>query len=314
MSLRLRLALALAVAALLGLGLQGVCQAPLPVARPPPAATQTVTPSATPTATPTPTLPAYRVTYYGEGFRGGPLWCEAYGYYDPDDPTTAASGVEGFGCGTRLELCSSDDRCLTVVVKDRCGGCGERHIDVSPAAWRALGRPDYVTVRVLAEGVEATAVRTLARTGGERLPPVALTGGDFAALPVRPGLTINRSGCASDGKCWGFNAYWWPTNEIVMIPGEPYYKEAHERCHAHQAWAIGRDLSPSEYDLHPWYDSQEGQTFMSEIGVPDPWPFSHSAISGLESFAWVCGFYYADSQQLYDLCQVCYDWASRNLP
>lgn len=139
-------------------------------------------------------------------------------------------------------------------------------------------------------------------------------GGNVTALPLPTNTGISWTGCASDGECHPFNFYWAPTREVVMQPGEPYYKEVHERCHAHQAWAIGRDLVPSEYDLHPWYSTQEGQQFMTEIGIPNPWPFSHSAINGLESFAWVCGFYYADPQQLHDLCLVCYNWARRNLP
>ena len=300
MSLCLRIALALAVAALLGLWLQGVCQSPLPVARPPPAATQTAT--ATPTATPTPTLPAYRVTWYGEAFRGGPLWCEEYGRYDPDDASTAASSqAAGFPCGTRLELCSGA-RCLTVVIKDRCGGCGERHLDVSPAAWRELGRPDYATVRVLAGGVKATAVPDQARSGGERLP-----------LPG--GTTVRYDGCAGDGACYWYNFYWGPTHEAVLQPGEGPAKVQHELCHAHQHWSIngGAPLAPSDYDLGSWYSTAEGQGFTATVAGLG-WPWTHSAVNGLEDFAWTCAYWYVDPAHLRASSPERYEWARANLP
>lgn len=117
----------------------------------PATATPTMSPTSTSTVTPTPTSTpepvVYRLTWYGEEFRGGPLYCgsDVYGYYDPDDPTTVA-GVHEFACGTRLELCA--ETCIRVVVKDACGGCGYGHLDVSRAAWQELGRPDYGTVRV----------------------------------------------------------------------------------------------------------------------------------------------------------------------
>ena len=111
----------------------------------------TRTPTQIATRTPTATLAAatYRVTWYGEAFRGGPLWCEAYGSYDPDDPTTVAAGPDAMlPCGTRLDLCGVGvaGQCIDVVVKDRCGGCGEWHLDVSHAAWEMLGRPESVLV------------------------------------------------------------------------------------------------------------------------------------------------------------------------
>ena len=88
----------------------------------------------------------YRITYYGEEFRGGPLYCTGEAY-NPDDPTVAASGHDGFSCGTRLRVCA--DGCVDVTVQDRCGGCGGQHIDVSTAAWRAIGEEDYATVEKL---------------------------------------------------------------------------------------------------------------------------------------------------------------------
>ena len=296
----------------------------------PPPTTPTLTPSPTLARTPVPTaqpvpVAYFRVTYYGPGFEGGPVACgsDVYGLFDADDPTTAASGTGGPGCGTHLVLCSGK-LCQMVVIKDACGGCGPDHLDLSRAAWDALGQPEYVTAAVTQPVVLGAGQAVLG--SGQTIfsptptptptvePPSALYGGVIGQLPLPAGTSLVRTGCASDGTCYPFNFYWAPTHEAVLQPGEPYYKETHELCHAHQAWAIGRDLSPSEYDLQPWYSTNEGQQFMAEIGIPDPWPFSHSAINGLESFAWVCGFYYADSQQLHDLCLVCYNWARRNLP
>lgn len=88
----------------------------------------------------------YRITYYGEEFRGGPLFCTGEAY-NPDDPTVAASGSKGFPCATTLRVCTST--CIIVVVQDRCGGCSDQHLDVSQAAWETLGKEDYAQVEVL---------------------------------------------------------------------------------------------------------------------------------------------------------------------
>ena len=90
----------------------------------------------------------FYVTYYGPGFEGGPLGCgsDIYGLFDSRDPTTVASGEGGPECGTHLTLCSEADGavCIGVVVKDRCGGCGPYHLDLSRAAWLVLGQPEFV--------------------------------------------------------------------------------------------------------------------------------------------------------------------------
>ena len=118
--------------------------------------TQTWPATETPAATPTvdPGRRAYRVTYYGSDFAGGPLGCgsDVYGYYDPNDPTTAASGAGGPVCGSHLTLCSEAQGtlCQGVVVKDTCGGCGPDHLDLSRAAWLALGQPEFVVASVTA--------------------------------------------------------------------------------------------------------------------------------------------------------------------
>lgn len=128
-----------------------------PTVVPSPTATATMTatpipPTATPspTSTPVPPTPApvtYKVTYYGAAFQGGPFYCgtDIYGYYDLNDPTTVAAGAGGPPCGTPLTICN-EGACLSVVVKDRCGGCGPYHLDLSKAAWEALGRPSEVEV------------------------------------------------------------------------------------------------------------------------------------------------------------------------
>lgn len=92
----------------------------------------------------------YRITWYGPEFAGQPLACgsDIYGLYDPADPTTAAANWGQHVCGERLRVCTKSV-CLTVIVKDRCGGCGYGHIDLSQAAYNRLGGYDYANVAVL---------------------------------------------------------------------------------------------------------------------------------------------------------------------
>ena len=88
----------------------------------------------------------YRLTYYDESFTGNPMFCTEEPY-DPNDPTVAASGSEGFSCATTLRVCTRT--CLILTVQDRCGGCSGQHIDVSESAWHLLGGMDYGTVEPL---------------------------------------------------------------------------------------------------------------------------------------------------------------------
>lgn len=110
-----------------------------------PTSTSTATPTPTSTATPTPLPKRVIVTWYGEAFRGGPLYCgsDVYGQFNPDDPTTVAMGADGPPCGSRLRLCS-DSACIIATIKDKCGGCGPHHLDLSRAGWEALGHPSVV--------------------------------------------------------------------------------------------------------------------------------------------------------------------------
>ena len=83
---------------------------------------------------------SYKLTYYHPSFEGGPLGCgsDIYGSYKGSDPTTAAiSRSSSFECGDRLQVCGSS--CAVVIVKDYCGGCSYNHIDLSLAAWDAVG-------------------------------------------------------------------------------------------------------------------------------------------------------------------------------
>ena len=269
--------------------------------------TQTWPATETPAATPTeePSRRVYRVTYYGPGFEGQPVACgsDVYGLFDPNDPTTAASGDGGPICGAHLTLCSGAEGglCQGVVIKDGCGGCGPDHLDLSRAAWDALGQPEYV-IATAASPVE---------------PPRTSYGGDLAALAVPEGLTTRYDGCSPTYGCrTDINYYDAGARVVVLQPGEGWLKEVHELCHAHQHWAIngGADLDPSDYDLESWYASSEGVGYMVAVGVPDPWPFSHSAVDGIESFAWTCSWWYVQPGELASGCPVCYSWAEENLP
>lgn len=108
----------------------------------------TVTPTSTPTVTPIPER--VRVTWYGEAFRDGLLFCgtDIYGRFDPDDPTTVAMGADGPPCGSRMRLCGKEG-CIVGIIKDKCGGCGPGHLDLSRAGWEALGRPTVVDMTVV---------------------------------------------------------------------------------------------------------------------------------------------------------------------
>ena len=130
-------------------------EGPTPTMTASPTPTNTATPTVTEASTVTPLPTAtpilstrMRVTWYGETHRGGPLFCEEFGFFDPDDPTTVAMGADGLPCGSRLRLCS-ESQCIVATIKDRCGGCGPGHLDLSKGGWEALGRPQSVLMTIL---------------------------------------------------------------------------------------------------------------------------------------------------------------------
>ena len=143
--------------------------------------------------------------------------------------------------------------------------------------------------------------------------PTPVRGG--TALPLPDGTSVVWGGCASDGQCHWYNFYWAPTHEAVLQDGESQIKVQHEMCHAHQDWTIsgGAPLDPANYDLHTWYDTAEGQSFSAAVSGLS-WPWSHSAVNGLEDFAWTCAYWYQDPAYLLQSSPQRYDWAARNLP
>jgi hypothetical protein len=148
----------------------------------------------------------------------------------------------------------------------------------------------------------------------EPLPAVtAIPGG--TSLPLPAGTNVVWGGCSSDGECHWFNFYWASTHEAVMQNGESQVKVQHELCHAHQHWSIngGAPLDPSEYDLSPWYSTTEGSSFMAAIDGLS-WPWSQSAINGLEDFAWTCAYWYQQPDYLLRASPERYAWAAGNLP
>ena len=167
-----------------------------------------------------------------------------------------------------------------------------------------------------------TAIATLVPPIATPEPPTTIhepqprTGGDFTALPLPANTSISWTGCASDGSCYWFNFYWAPTHEIVLQPGEGPDRVQHEYCHAHQHWSIngGAPLPPSDYDLESWYATSEGKSFMAATaGLSFPW--TNSAINGLEDFAWTCTYWYLDPDRLVTVGgQARYEWMKENLP
>jgi hypothetical protein len=143
--------------------------------------------------------------------------------------------------------------------------------------------------------------------------PTPVPGG--ATLTIPDGTTVVRGGCSSDGQCHWYNFYWAPTHEVVLQNGESQIKVQHELCHAHQHWTIdgGAPLDPSNFDLHTWYDTAEGQSFSTAVDGLS-WPWSHSAVNGLEDFAWTCAYWYLDPAHLLQVSPERYGWAAQNLP
>ena len=75
----------------------------------------------------------------------------------------------------------------------------------------------------------------------------------------------------------------------------------------------GSALAPSDYDLESWYGTTEAQSF-TEATTGLAWPWTHSAVSGLEDFAWTCGYWYLDAAYLLQVSPERYAWAAENLP
>ena len=146
-----------------------------------------------------------------------------------------------------------------------------------------------------------------------------LKGVKIETVWVPSDLAVRHDGC---GPTWGcslwYNYYDASGHVIVLQPGEAH-RETHERLHAHQHMSIngGAPLAPSDYDLGSWYASSEGQSFMTEVGVPSIlWSSGNcpSYQNGIEAFACVGQLWYNDPTTLHDLCLTCYRWAGKNLP
>jgi hypothetical protein len=129
-----------------------------------------------------------RLTWYGEAFRGGPLYCDPSGSvrYNPDDPTVVATAQARWRCGDVLEVCGTS--CVTVTVLDRCGGCMPgQHVDLSRAAWQEAGGVDYGTVRRVEAGggQELSSEERVESMAPTRLPSTgAVTAGNLSTVLV----------------------------------------------------------------------------------------------------------------------------------
>jgi hypothetical protein len=100
-----------------------------------------------------------------------------------------------------------------------------------------------------------------------------------------------------------------------MQYGEGPIKVQHEYCHSHQHWSIngGEPLRPSDYDLESWYGTAEGTSFTAAVAGLS-WPWTHSAVNGIEDFAWTCAYWYLDAAYLQQASPDRYAWAAANLP
>ena len=155
-------------------------------------------------------------------------------------------------------------------------------------------------------------VQGVVRQAPPQEAPTPVPGGRLLLVPGD--MEIVWGGCASDNTCHWYNFYWAPTREVVMQHGESALKVQHEICHAHQHWSINRGapLAPSEYDLSPWYGTAEGRSFMSAVAGLS-WPWSHSAVNGIEDFAWTCAYFFQDPAYLLQVSPERYRWALANL-
>lgn len=189
-------------------------------------------------------------------------------------------------------------------------------VDISIPTAAATASPTVTpTITAAATPVPATATQKPPAPTQEPEPVITVGGGNSMALPVPVDTSIVFGGCASDGTCYWYNFYWAPTQEVVMQYGEGVIKVQHERCHAHQHWSIngGAPLPPFDYDLESWYETTEAQSFVAaSVGLT--WPWTDSAISGLEDFAWTCAYWYLDAAYLLRVSPERYAWARKNLP
>ena len=122
-------------------------------------------------------------THYCRGYAdcsyaGQPLGC-GNGVYDPYDPTIVAVGPSRYAewpCGTKLRVCARETFpslqggpflggyqelvvpgmwCINVARQDSCPGCGHYLLDLSEAAFEALGfRLEQGVGRVTVERME----------------------------------------------------------------------------------------------------------------------------------------------------------------
>ncbi len=184
---------------------------------------------------------------------------------------------------------------------------------VTPTAAATVTPTVTPTITTAASPIPPTATLVPPTPVPQQLPR---TGGISAALPLPANTGISWTGCASDGACYWYNFYWAPTREVVLQPGEGPDRVQHEYCHAHQHWSIngGAALAPSDYDLESWYETDQGQSFM--IATADlPFPWTNSAINGLEDFAWTCTYWYLDPDWLVMVGgRKRYEWVKENLP
>lgn len=90
------------------------------------------------------------VTYYGieDGYFDGAMYCG--GEFNPADLTIAAVSPGRYPCGTRLVIgYPGTQRRIEVTVKDHCGRCTWNHLDLSRAAFAALGHLEQGRIEVV---------------------------------------------------------------------------------------------------------------------------------------------------------------------
>lgn len=89
-------------------------------------------------------------TRYGVQFNGQGMYCPPYApYLSTDETIIAVSETSLYSCGNRLVVVGSFGY-IVGTVQDRCGGCGQQHIDLSEAGlWKICGdQADRCEVKV----------------------------------------------------------------------------------------------------------------------------------------------------------------------
>lgn len=135
------------------------------------------------------------------------------------------------------------------------------------------------------------------------LAPLAVLLVGCLSVPAGMSVHVSEHGCLPTGGCpFGgrapANFYWPPDQTVVLAPAVGPLTAMHEVCHAHQHERIIAAGLEASVDLHEWYSTAEGGSFVQTFASkPHPWAWLSSE-TALEDFAYTCALYIVDPDQL----------------